>query len=613
MYGTFQKHLATELAGIEEAGLTKHERGIRGPQRAEITADGAEVLNFCANNYLGLADDPRILDAATTALQEWGYGLASVRFICGTQEQHLELERRLSGFLGTDDAILYSSCFDANGGVFETLFGAEDAIISDELNHASIIDGIRLSKARRLRYRNRDMADLEEQLRSAADARFRVVVTDGVFSMDGYIAPLAEICDLAERYDALVFVDDSHAVGFVGENGRGTPELCGVADRVDIYTGTFGKALGGASGGYVASHRDVVALLRQRSRPYLFSNTLAPAIVAGTLTALDLVEGSADLRAQLRRNAALFRERMAAEGFDLLPGEHPIVPVMFGDASLTARIAREMQAQGVYVTAFSFPVVPRGAARIRVQLSAAHTAGQIERCVAAFVAARATVGVIPTRVAKKHLQRISCKGIFASVEDDTQVRKLDSSALKALAHPLRVQIFDLLAARGPQTASSLAALVGETSGSTSYHLRALAAHDFIQEVEGRGTARERWWERPKGRIDSSRARRGHVTRESCRRSDRDFGVLPSPPRDPHGVPQPAAVGGAGGVARRRPHDDDPPRHDRSPGGGAARGTGGDRRERDRALPRPDRTRCAPRVAARRDLRPSDGGQPPHKP
>ncbi|MFY9712323.1 MAG: glycine C-acetyltransferase [Microbacterium sp.] len=391
MYGTFQKHLATELAGIEEAGLTKHERGIRGPQRAEITADGAEVLNFCANNYLGLADDPRILDAATTALQEWGYGLASVRFICGTQEQHLELERRLSGFLGTDDAILYSSCFDANGGVFETLFGAEDAIISDELNHASIIDGIRLSKARRLRYRNRDMADLEEQLRSAADARFRVVVTDGVFSMDGYIAPLAEICDLAERYDALVFVDDSHAVGFVGENGRGTPELCGVADRVDIYTGTFGKALGGASGGYVASHRDVVALLRQRSRPYLFSNTLAPAIVAGTLTALDLVEGSADLRAQLRRNAALFRERMAAEGFDLLPGEHPIVPVMFGDASLTARIAREMQAQGVYVTAFSFPVVPRGAARIRVQLSAAHTAGQIERCVAAFVAARATV------------------------------------------------------------------------------------------------------------------------------------------------------------------------------------------------------------------------------
>jgi len=391
MYATFKDHVAQELAGIEEAGLTKRERGIRGPQRAEITADGAGVLNFCANNYLGLADDPRILAAARTALDEWGYGLASVRFICGTQEQHLELERRLADFLGTDDAILYSSCFDANGGVFETLFSAEDAIISDELNHASIIDGIRLSKARRLRYRNRDMADLEEQLRAAADARFRVIVTDGVFSMDGYIAPLAEICDLAERYDALVFVDDSHAVGFVGENGRGTPELCGVADRVDIYTGTFGKALGGASGGYVASHAEIVALLRQRSRPYLFSNTLAPAIVAGTLTALDLVEGSADLRARLRDNAALFRARMAEEGFDLLPGEHPIVPVMFGDAGLTARIATAMQDQGVYVTAFSFPVVPRGKARIRVQLSAAHTPDQVERCVAAFVAARESV------------------------------------------------------------------------------------------------------------------------------------------------------------------------------------------------------------------------------
>lgn len=389
MYGTFQKHVAGELAGIEEAGLTKHERGIRGPQNAEITADGAEVLNFCANNYLGLADDPRILDAATTALQEWGYGLASVRFICGTQEQHLELERRLADFLGTDEAILYSSCFDANGGVFETLFAADDAIISDELNHASIIDGIRLSKAQRFRYRNRDMADLEAQLQAASDARFRVIVTDGVFSMDGYIAPLAEVCDLAERYDALVFVDDSHAVGFVGENGRGTPELCGVADRVDIYTGTFGKALGGASGGYVASHSEIVALLRQRSRPYLFSNTLAPAIVAGTLTALDLVEGSADLRARLRSNAALFRERMTAEGFDLLPGEHPIVPVMFGDAAKTARIAREMQERGVYVTAFSFPVVPRGLARIRVQLSAAHTPEQVETCVEAFVAARA--------------------------------------------------------------------------------------------------------------------------------------------------------------------------------------------------------------------------------
>ncbi|MEV7633279.1 glycine C-acetyltransferase [Microbacterium sp. NPDC089318] len=391
MYTTFKDHLQTELAGIEEAGLTKRERGISGPQKAEIVTGGAEVLNFCANNYLGLADDPRILAAATQALQDWGYGLASVRFICGTQEQHLELESRLAAFLGTDDAILYSSCFDANGGVFETLFSAEDAIISDELNHASIIDGIRLSKARRLRYRNRDMADLEEQLKAAVDARFRVIVTDGVFSMDGYIAPLREICDLAERYDALVFVDDSHAVGFVGENGRGTPEFCGVSDRVDIYTGTFGKALGGASGGYVAAHRDIVALLRQRSRPYLFSNTLAPSIVAGTLTALDLVEGSADLRARLIENAQLFRRRMTDEGFDLLPGEHPIVPVMFGDAALTALIADEMQRQGVYVTAFSFPVVPRGRARIRVQLSAAHTPEQVERCVAAFVASRDAV------------------------------------------------------------------------------------------------------------------------------------------------------------------------------------------------------------------------------
>ncbi|KHK98258.1 2-amino-3-ketobutyrate CoA ligase [Microbacterium mangrovi] len=392
MYGAFREHLAAELAGIDEAGLTKHERGIRGPQGAEIVADGTDVLNFCANNYLGLADDPRLVHAAKGALDAWGYGLASVRFICGTQEQHLELERRVASFLGTDDAILFSSCFDANGGVFETLFSADDAIISDELNHASIIDGIRLSKARRLRYRNRDMADLEEQLQAASDARFRVVVTDGVFSMDGYIAPLAEICDLAERYDALVFVDDSHAVGFIGDHGRGTPELCGVEGRVDIYTGTFGKALGGASGGYVSGHRDIVALLRQRARPYLFSNTLAPSIVAGTLAALDLVEGSGDLRRQLQENAALFRRRMAEEGFDLLPGEHPIVPVMFGDAARTARIAAEMQRHGVYVTAFSFPVVPRERARIRVQLSAAHTPEQVERCVTAFVAARDAVG-----------------------------------------------------------------------------------------------------------------------------------------------------------------------------------------------------------------------------
>jgi glycine C-acetyltransferase len=391
MYGNFRDHVAAQLAEIDEAGLTKHERSIRGPQQALINADGAEVLNFCANNYLGLADHPALVAAAKSALDEWGYGMASVRFICGTQEQHLELERRVSRFLGTEATILFSSCFDANGGVFETLFSAEDAIISDELNHASIIDGIRLSKARRLRYHNRDLADLETQLQAAADARFRVIVTDGVFSMDGYIAPLREICDLADEYDALVLVDDSHAVGFIGEHGRGTPELCGVGDRVDIYTGTFGKALGGASGGYVSSRQEIVDLLRQRARPYLFSNTLAPSIVAGTLAALDLLERSDGLRAQLASNASLFRALMTEAGFDLLPGEHPIVPVMFGDAALTARIANEMQKRGVYVTAFSFPVVPRGLARIRVQLSAAHTEDEIRRCVEAFVGARGQV------------------------------------------------------------------------------------------------------------------------------------------------------------------------------------------------------------------------------
>ncbi|WP_426625641.1 glycine C-acetyltransferase [Leifsonia sp. McL0607] len=395
MYGTFREHLAAQLTEIEEAGLTKHERSIHGPQAALITADGSEVLNFCANNYLGLADHPALRDAARAALDDWGYGMASVRFICGTQEQHLELERRVSAFLGTEATILFSSCFDANGGVFETLFSAEDAIVSDELNHASIIDGIRLSKAQRFRYRNRDMEDLRAQLTAAkeAGARFTVIVTDGVFSMDGYIAPLREICDLADEFGALVFVDDSHAVGFVGEHGRGTPEFCGVADRVDIYTGTFGKALGGASGGYVSSWQEIVDLLRQRARPYLFSNTLAPSIVAGTLAALDLLEQSDELRARLVANAALFRELMTEAGFDLLPGEHPIVPVMFGDAALTARIADEMQKLGVYVTAFSFPVVPRGKARIRVQLSAAHTDDEIRRCVAAFTAAREAVTV----------------------------------------------------------------------------------------------------------------------------------------------------------------------------------------------------------------------------
>ncbi|MGH1550466.1 glycine C-acetyltransferase [Leifsonia poae] len=393
MYGSFKEHIAGQLAEIEEAGLTKRERSIHGPQSALITADGQEVLNFCANNYLGLADHPALRNAAKTALDDWGYGMASVRFICGTQEQHLELERRVSAFLGTEATILFSSCFDANGGVFETLFSAEDAIVSDELNHASIIDGIRLSKAQRYRYKNRDMDDLRAQLQAAKDAgaRFTVIVTDGVFSMDGYIAPLADICDLADEFGALVFVDDSHAVGFVGEHGRGTPEFCGVADRVDIYTGTFGKALGGASGGFVSSRREIVDLLRQRARPYLFSNTLAPSIVAGTLAALDLLEQSDHLRAQLVANAELFRRLMTEAGFDLLPGAHPIVPVMFGDAALTARIADEMQRQGVYVTAFSYPVVPKGRARIRVQLSAAHTEEEIRRCVDAFVASRDAV------------------------------------------------------------------------------------------------------------------------------------------------------------------------------------------------------------------------------
>lgn len=391
MYGSVKAQLRAELDEIEAAGLTKRERGIHGPQSAEIEVAGRQELNFCANNYLGLANDPRIVAAAHRGLDEWGYGMASVRFICGTQELHLELERAVSDFLGYDDTILFSSCFDANGGVFEVLFGPDDAIISDELNHASIIDGIRLSKAQRFRYRNRDLVDLEAQLVAASGARRRVIVTDGVFSMDGYIAPLAEICDLAEKYEALVFVDDSHAVGFVGEHGRGTPELCGVEGRVDITTGTFGKALGGASGGYVAARQEIVDLLRQRARPYLFSNTLAPMIVAGTLEALRLVSESGDLRQRLVSNAALFRELMTDAGFGLLPGAHPIVPVMFGDAALTARVAAALAERGVYVTAFSYPVVPKEKARIRVQLSAAHTEDEIRRCVAAFAEARDAV------------------------------------------------------------------------------------------------------------------------------------------------------------------------------------------------------------------------------
>ena len=392
MYRNVQGQLAEELDAISKAGLTKRERSITGAQSAVVTLESDSVLNFCANNYLGLANDSRIVDSAHKALDQWGFGMASVRFICGTQDQHVALERRLADFLGFDDSILFSSCFDANGGVFEVLFGAEDAIISDELNHASIIDGIRLSKAQRFRYRNRDMADLEAQLKAAQSARRKVIVTDGVFSMDGYIAPLKEICDLADRYEAMVFVDDSHAVGFVGANGRGTIEQAGVEGRVDITTGTFGKALGGASGGYVAAHKEIVDLLRQRARPYLFSNSLAPSIVAGTLTALDLLASSGELREGLRRNAQHFRTGMQEAGFDILPGEHPIVPVMFGDASLTTRIASHLQELGVFVTAFSYPVVPKDKARIRVQLSAVHTPEQINRCIEAFKQARALIG-----------------------------------------------------------------------------------------------------------------------------------------------------------------------------------------------------------------------------
>lgn len=398
MFTTMRTELQAELDDLRETGLYKAERAITTPQSAQITAGAigsapASVLNFCANNYLGLADHPRIIDAAKTALDERGFGMASVRFICGTQDRHLELEQRVSQFLGTDDTILFSSCFDANTGLFEILLDARDAVISDQLNHASIIDGIRLCKAARFRYANRDIADLRKQLQAAADggARRILVVTDGVFSMDGYLAPLREICEVAEEFGALVMVDDSHATGFMGATGAGTPEHAGVAERVDIYTGTFGKALGGASGGYVSGRAEIVAILRQRARPYLFSNSLAPSIVAATLTALDLVAGAAELREKLFDNAALFRRRMTDEGFDLLEGEHPIIPVMFGDAVLASRVAEEMLARGVFVTAFSYPVVPKGAARIRVQLSAAHTPAHIEECVAAFVASRAAV------------------------------------------------------------------------------------------------------------------------------------------------------------------------------------------------------------------------------
>jgi glycine C-acetyltransferase len=392
VFDSVRDDVRTTLDEIREAGLFKPERVIGSPQSASVavTSGGVpgDVLNFCANNYLGLADHPEVTAAAKEALDRWGYGMASVRFICGTQEVHKELEARLSAFLGMEDTILYSSCFDANGGVFETLLDERDAVISDALNHASIIDGIRLSKARRLRYANRDMAELEARLKEASDARRRLIVTDGVFSMDGYIAPLDEICDLADRYDAMVMVDDSHAVGFTGPGGRGTHALHGVMDRVDIITGTLGKALGGASGGYVSARAEIVALLRQRSRPYLFSNSLAPVIAAASLKVLDLIEDSEELRTRLAENTALFRARMTEAGFEILPGEHPIAPVMIGDAAKAGRMAELLLERGVYVIGFSYPVVPHGAARIRVQLSAAHSTADVEKAVDAFIAAR---------------------------------------------------------------------------------------------------------------------------------------------------------------------------------------------------------------------------------
>lgn len=374
MYGAMQQRLAQELESIQAAGLYKHERVLTTPQDAHVrVGDGQPVLNLCANNYLGLAEHPEVIAAAREALDRWGYGLASVRFICGTQELHKQLEAKLSEFLGMEDTILYSSCFDANGGLFETLLGPEDAVISDALNHASIIDGIRLCKAQRLRYTNSDMGELETRLQEAQGARTRLIATDGVFSMDGFVADLPRICDLAERYDALVMVDDSHAVGFLGPQGRGTHEFHDVLGRVDILTGTLGKALGGASGGYVSARKEVVALLRQRSRPYLFSNSLAPPIAAASLKVLEMLSDSTALRDKLEANTRFFRDGMMRLGYDILPGAHPIVPIMLGDAALAGQVAEAMLHKGVYVVGFSYPVVPQGKARIRTQISAAHS------------------------------------------------------------------------------------------------------------------------------------------------------------------------------------------------------------------------------------------------
>ena len=389
------KHLEQEIAKVREGGLYKNERIITSMQSADITVTGGKhVLNFCANNYLGLADNPDLIAAGKKALDEHGYGMASVRFICGTQDIHKQLEKRISEFLGMEDTILYSSCFDANGGLFETLLGEEDAIISDSLNHASIIDGIRLCKAQRYRYANNDMNELEAHLKTAQAQRHRLIATDGVFSMDGYIANLQKVCDLAEKYDAMVMVDDSHAVGFIGEKGRGTHEYCNVMGRVDIITGTLGKALGGASGGYTSGPKQVIEWLRQRSRPYLFSNTLAPTITATSLKVLDLLENGDGLRKRLRDNATYFREKMTAAGFDLLPGDHPIIPVMIYDAALASKFADEMLKRGVYVVGFSFPVVPQGKARIRTQMSAAHTREHLDKAIAAFIEVGKELGIL---------------------------------------------------------------------------------------------------------------------------------------------------------------------------------------------------------------------------
>jgi glycine C-acetyltransferase len=391
----FLEHVRAELAAIEESGLYKRERVIDSPQGALIRlSSGSEVVNFCANNYLGLSDHPKVVEAAHAALERWGYGMSSVRFICGTQTIHAELEDRLTGFLGTEATILYGSCFDANGGLFENLFTEDDAIISDALNHASIIDGVRLSKAQRLRYGNNDMVDLEAQLKAAQSCRYRVIATDGVFSMDGIAADLKGICDLADRYGALVMVDDSHAVGFMGAHGRGSHEHAGVMGRIDLLTGTLGKALGGASGGYTSGRKELVDYLRQRSRPYLFSNTLMPAIAATTVAVLDLLESASDLRDRLFANARRFRDGMTRAGFTLVPGQHPIVPVMLGGAILATAMADHLLERGVYVIAFSYPVVPKGQARIRVQLSAAHTPEQVDLAVAAFVEVGRELGVI---------------------------------------------------------------------------------------------------------------------------------------------------------------------------------------------------------------------------